>query len=413
MRRARGLLEALEGGLAEVRSHKLRTVLQTLGVILGVGSLVAVQALADAGRRQSLRFFAEVGGLTKIGVVNRPPQEGTATAKELRSKGLTLDDALALRAEVREARFVDPMSWSWQLVRTPDYQEHRDVTGVTPDYAAVYKFWPERGRFITEDDLARAAPVAVLGDTAAKLLFGNANPLGRTVQIGESGFVVVGVMRRKEFFFEGRDDNALEWMNRMTIVPLSAVHARFNGDTDRRIGFVNVVVGKVADIPKASEAIRGLLQRRHGVVDFRVWNRSDRMAEQEERMKVFDITFLVAGLVSLIVGGVVIMNIMLASFQERVREVGVRKALGARPLDIAVQFLVETVLVTVLGSGAGLLAGIALAQGITGLLKMPAEITLRMGVVAVGAAVAVGFVFGLYPAVRAARLVPVEALRYE
>jgi len=144
-----------------------------------------------------------------------------------------------------------------------------------------------------------------------------------------------------------------------------------------------------------------------------VYNRNERLNQAREQGKIFDITFLVTGIVSLLVGGIVIMNIMLASFQERIREVGVRKALGAKGTDIAAQFLVESVLVTGVGGAVGLAFGVALAKGITLLLNRPAIITPSMAVIGVLASVSVGLFFGLYPAVKAARLNPVEALRYE
>jgi putative ABC transport system permease protein len=221
-------------------------------------------------------------------------------------------------------------------------------------------------------------------------------------------------MRRKEFYFGEGNHNALEWMNRLTIVPLTSLYARFTGDTDKKVSFINVVIDKVQNNPKAAEAIKALMYRRHGgVLDFEVFSRSERMKEQEERSKLFDIIFLSAGIVSLLVGGIVIMNIMLASFQERIREVGVRKAIGARGTDIAIQFLVEAILVTSIGGAVGLVMGIGFAQGITLLLGRPTIITFRMALIAVVASVGTGLFFGLYPSLKAARLNPVEALRYE
>src|SRR6185436_8017320 len=165
---------------------------------------------------------------------------------------------------------------------------------------------------------------------------------------------------------------------------------------------------------KAADAIKAVLLRQHGgVQDFEVINREERLKQQEAESAVFDITFMVTGIVSLIVGGIVIMNIMLASLRDRIREVGVRKAIGAKGLDVALQFLVESVLVTSIGGLAGLPLGMAFAGGITALLGQPAVITPRMAIVSVVASVTVGLVFGLYPAIKASRLNPVEALRYE
>jgi len=180
------------------------------------------------------------------------------------------------------------------------------------------------------------------------------------------------------------------------------------------VGFINVVVDRVSNNPKAAEAIKTVLLRRHaGIVDFEVINRAERLQQRVEQNRMFDVVFLVSGIVSLIVGGIVIMNIMLASFQERIREVGIRKAMGARAGDIAVQFLVESILVTSIGGALGLIFGVVFAQVITALLGAPAIITAKMALIGVVASVTVGLFFGLYPAIKASRLNPVEALRYE
>ena len=406
--------ESIADALVEVRMNRGRTLLQTLGVILGVASLVAVQGLTDAGRRQSLKFFSELGGLRKILIVNKPVKARVQTAKTLASNGLTWADVEALRKEVPNATRVDPIAVVPLMVRTPSYLKERDISGLTPDYPSVYNFYPARGRFLIEDDLASMARVVVLGDTAARLYFGNEDPLGKTLFLGDVGFRVVGVMRRKEFFFNEGDRNALEWMNRMTIIPITALYARFTGDPDRKVAYVNVMVDTVKNNRKTAEAIKTVLLRRHGgVQDFEVINREERLRQQESESAVFDITFMVTGIVSLIVGGIVIMNIMLASLRDRIREVGVRKAIGARGIDVALQFLVESVLVTSIGGLAGLPLGMAFAGGITALLGQPAIITPRMALVSVVASVTVGIVFGLYPALKASRLNPVEALRYE
>ena len=407
--------ESIVDGLTDVGTHKLRTFLQTLGVVLGVASLVAVQGLADSGRRETTAFFSEFGGLTKLLVVNkRDKNSGTASAQELASHGLTWDDAKALKAQVRSARLVDPIQYTELMVHYGDYLRSHDIIGVTPDYTSVYKFYPARGRFVTADDLEGQSRIVVLGDSAARSYFGNVDPLGKTLFLGDTGFTVVGIMKRKEFYFGDSNQNAVEWMNRLTIVPLTSIYGRFTGDPLRRVQFINVMVDKVENNPKATEEIKTIVRRRHGgVTDFEVVNRAERLAQQEERGQIFSIIFMGTGIVSLIVGGIVIMNIMLASFQERIREIGIRKALGAGGGEIVIQFLIESVLVTSIGGAAGLGLGIVFARAMSMLLRNPTVITPQMAVIGVVSSVVTGLFFGLYPAFRAARLNPVEALRYE
>lgn len=406
--------ESILDGLADIRSHRVRTFLQTLGVMLGVGSLVAVQGLVDAGRRQAVDFFSEMGGLTKILVVNRPPKEVSLSARQLAATGLTWDDALAIRHEVTHAAQVDPIATTRLNIRYGDHNRTRGIMAATADYQFVYKHFPVEGRFLTEDDIRSQTRVCVLGDTAARWYFGNENPVGKILYIGDVGFLVVGLLEKKEFYFREGDENALEWMNRVTIIPLTSLYSRFTGDTDKKVQYINVVVDKVENNSKVAEDIRGILQRQHGgILDFEVYNRDERLRAAVERNRTFDILFMATGIVALIVGGIVIMNIMLASYQERIREVGIRKSVGAKGSDIAVQFLVESILVTSIGGAVGLFVGMLFAGQITRLIGAPAIITPRMAVVSVVTSVSVGLFFGLYPAMKAARLNPVEALRYE
>ena len=407
------IVESVIDGVVDIKAHKGRTFLQTVGVILGVASVVTVMALVDSGSRRMKDFFSEIGGLRKLLVVNHPLDDLTKTAVQLSNVGLTYQDAVALRS-IEHVTNVDPIASNTMLVTRGDFQEDLDVDGVTPDYQMVYKFYPATGRYISEDDLVSASRVCVLGDSTARRIFGNDDPLGKTVFISGVGVTVIGVMQRKEYFFDDGNRNALEWMNLKIFVPITAMHKRFTGDPDRKVAYINAIVDKPENNAKATKEIQAILARRHrGVVDFEVMDRSVRMAEQQQRNQMLNAVFLAAGATSLLVGGIVIMNILLASFQERVREVGVRKALGAGSLQITIQFLVESVLVTLLGGGLGLLLGFVFTAAVTSLINQPAVITPRMALVGFVTSTAVGLFFGFYPAVKAARLNPVEALRYE
>jgi putative ABC transport system permease protein len=407
------LLESIADGVTDINAHKGRTFLQAVGVILGVASVVTVLALVDSGRRRSLEFMAEVGGLTKVLVANQPVRDTSQTALQLSNTGLRFDDAEALRVLPMVTQ-VDPIAIERLLVRYGDHQKETQVDGVTFDYQYVYKFFPGRGRFISSDDVSKATRVVVLGDSMAREIFGSDDPLGQTIFLGDVGMTVVGVMQRKEYFFDQGTYNALEWMNRKVMIPITTIHKRFTGDPDGRVAYINAMIDKAENIPKAKAEIETILRRRHrGVMDFVVWDRASRLQQQQEQSQQMHIVFLSSGAVSLLVGGVVIMNILLASFQERVREVGVRKALGANPLHITAQFLVESVLVTLLGGAIGIVLGSGFTRAVSSLIDQPAVITPSMAVMGFATSVGVGIFFGFYPAIKAARLSPVQALRYE
>ncbi|MFQ5701298.1 MAG: ABC transporter permease [Acidobacteriota bacterium] len=407
------LIESIADGVVDIRAHKGRTFLQMIGVVLGVASVVTVLALVESGRRQSLEFLAEIGGLRKIVVVNEPSTRLKQTALQRSNVGLTYGDAMTLR-QLDVVTQVDPIATMRQLVVHGAYRKEHHISGVTPDYQMVYKFYPGRGRFLSSDDLANATRVCVLGDTSARRIFGSEDPLGKTVFIGNVGMTVVGVMQRKEYFFNNGSYNALEWMNRRIFVPITSVYRRFTGDHDNRISYLNVIIDSADHTRQAKSEITAVLRRRHrGVRDFTIWDRSSRLERQQQQDRQLHIVFLAAGIVSLLVGGIVIMNILLASFQERVREVGLRKALGATGVHILAQFLVESVLVTLLGGALGVALGFGFTRAVAALIHQPAVITPRMALIGFVTSVSVGIFFGLYPSMKAARLSPVEALRYE
>lgn len=302
-----------------------------------------------------------------------------------------------------------------EIVKTPGFEKALQIAGATFAYAPMYNFWPEEGRFITAEDLSRSAKVVVLGSERREQLFGGRPALGQTVSIGGSSYTVVGVMKKKEFYFNSANDNALDWMNRMVFIPITTMLNRMSGDRrEQKVAYMNVQVRDIKEMDKAMAEVATLLRRnRAGVEDFDIFNRADRMRQMQEQNKIYDVTFMVCGTISLLVGGIVIMNILLASFNERVREVGTRKALGATGLNIMAQFLVESVVVTIFGGVLGVALGGGFARVMSDLIQQPVVLSPGMMITGLSFALVVGVVFGFYPAVKAARLNPIEALRYE
>ncbi|HEX6084012.1 MAG TPA: ABC transporter permease [Thermoanaerobaculia bacterium] len=407
------IFEAIIDGVRDMKDHLGRTLLQLFGIILGAGSIVATFSLSVAGKEASMKFYRMSGGIERIFIGNKQTGQITLDAKALASNGLTYADAVALRREAKEIDLVSPVSENGMTVRYGDVEKNRGIMGVTPAYSPISFHKVGQGRFITDHDLTSAARVVVLGTTRAQEFFGSDNPVGKTLIMNGAGYLVVGVMEEKYFSFDNRR-NALRWMNRGMYIPITTMMTR-NGQPLQQ-GKISFMHARMKDVKRHKEAvaeIERILFRQHGVKDYRVFSRVANLARNESEGKMYDVTFMICGLISLLVGGIVIMNIQLASFNERVREIGTRKAVGATPAQIFFQMLTESVIVSVLGGFLGIFAGKFFTQGIAMLTRNPAAITPSTAMTALIFATGTGLLFGMYPAIRASRLNPIEALRTE
>jgi ABC-type antimicrobial peptide transport system permease subunit len=408
------LLEVLADGFADIRANAGRTALQTLGVILGVASVVATLGLMAGERAQSMKYWAETGGVLKLGVYGRPPDAVRTSARAQASRGLTLDDVEAIRATIPGFDLVEPQIGGRRMVRSVRASREYRVMGVAPAYAIYNELLVDKGRFLVDDDLAAGASVCVIGADRAQEFFGSEEPIGRELRLGDHLFTVVGVLTYREFFWNRADDyNALGWINELIVIPVTAVQARWAGAGSRKIDEIQLRLRSVEDHEESVAALRRLLLARHGAEDFQVWDRQERIQQMNEQGQVYDFTFMGCGAISLIGSIIVVANILLASLAERLREVGIRKALGAKGWHIAVQYLLEGLIVTGIGAGAGLLLGIGFVHAMANLLDQMAVLTPTMVLAAVVSPVVVTLLAGSYPALRAARLDPVVALRYE
>lgn len=407
------IFESILDGIRDIRDHFGRTMLQLIGVILGAGSIVATFSLSVAGKEASMEYYRRTGGVQKIWIWNRPTGKVTLDAKALASNGLTYKDAVALKRDAKEIDLVSPMSTEQMLVRYRSVEKMRDVTGAVPAYAVMNDFHAERGRFISDQDIAGAERIVILGTERAREFFGSENPVGKTITMNGTGYLVVGVMEEKYFSFDQKHNN-MRWMNRMMFIPITTLVTR-KGEplTSGKISAMNVRMKDIKRHKEAVEDVSKILFREHGVKDYEVFSRVAGLHQDEQNGKMYDMTFMICGLISLFVGGIVVMNIQLASFNERVREVGTRKAVGASPAQIFFHFLSESVLVSFLGGVIGLFVGRLFTSGISMLTHNPAIVTAPTIVKALVFAAGTGLVFGMYPALRASRLNPIEALRTE
>jgi len=406
--------EFLREGFVEIREHFGRTVLQTLGVILGVASVVATLGMTASMDARRDQFFRESGGTLLMGVYNQPPAELDMTARQRAKTGLKLEDAAAIRKTVDGFDLVVAEIGRTLIVRAGETEERYRITAIEPEFMQMRELHMGSGRYLTAHDMDTAAAVVVLGSTRARELFGTADPVGKLLNIDGKAYTVVGVTEEMVFYWQESDSyNAHEWLNRLIVVPITSYMKRHLEPGAERIDELNLRLRSPEVHKESRDALEQLLRTRHGIEDFGVWDRKERIDQGQREGRIYNITFLACGIISLLVGGIVITNIMLASYTERMREVGVRKALGATGWQVFVQFLIEAIVVTVLGGAMGLALGIVFTWGIMTVMQMDMTLTPLMVMVAVLSAAVVGFFFGLYPAVRASRLDPVVALRYE
>jgi putative ABC transport system permease protein len=407
------IFESIIDGIRDIKDHFGRTMLQLTGIILGAASIVATFSLSVAGKASSMEYYRVSGGIQKIWIWNKPTGKVTLDAKALASQGLTFSDAVAIRKSCPDIDLVAPVSSEGKIVRYGNVEKPRDVMGITPDYAPMNNVWVDRGRFISDEDIAGAARVCVLGSERAAEFFGSQDPLGKTLTIGGAGYTVVGVMEERYFSFDQKR-NVLRWMNRQMYIPITTFITRKGMSLSRgKVSFMNARMKDVKRHKEATDQIEAVLKREHGVKDYDVLSRVANLKRNESNNKMYDMTFMICGIISLIVGGIVVMNIQLASFNERVREVGTRKAVGASPAQIFFQFLSESVLVSIFGGFMGLFVGRLFTVAITSLIRQPAIITPDVLVKAMLFSAGTGLIFGMYPAIRASRLNPIEALRTE
>ena len=397
-------------------ANKMRSSLTMLGIIIGVAAVVALLSIGEGVQTMvteqiqsagSNLLFVVPGGMTESG------------GFEYRAS-LTYGDAEAMAdpRNVPDAAIVAPVMSGGAQVTYRGEEMGSTVSGVSSDYDVVRNLEVAYGRFLSSQDLDRRSRVAVLGSEAAESLFNESvYPVEQTIKINRIPFRVVGVLEEKGAGMMGSEDNYI-------YVPISTAQTRLfpqqrnlAGEFEVSVVYVQIIADDRMDA--ATEDVNQLLRRRHDISfqgddDFAVINQADLVAIMEEVTGVLTLFLGAIAAISLLVGGIGIMNIMLVSVTERTREIGIRKAVGAKRRDILLQFLVEAMVLSLVGGAVGILLGYGLSQGVSRLSgDLATVVSLQSIVLATTFSMAVGVVFGLYPALRAARLNPIDALRYE
>lgn len=412
-----GLFAArLHDSWTEMRENVGRSVLQSLGVVLGVASVLGGFSISDSQRRRSDELFVRMGGLDKLNVQpSAAVREGSPTALQTANLGLRRADASEGEELDRgTVAGISEQKFATARVRSAWSDQERRVTGIGGDFLALDGYAVEAGREFTSQDLASSAPVVLLGSEAAATFFPTGNAVGQVLRVGDTPVTVVGLLRERVFRFRKSGRNMFRRRNRIVALPAALVAQRFEGDAYQRLDRVTFRIRKLDAMAAFSQNLSGMLKANHRQQDdFRLDDVAARIRKERSQGDVYDLIFLLSGVLSLVGGGIVNVNIQMATLKERVREVGVKMAIGAPGREIFREFMTEAMLLTVAGSLAGLVIGIGFSKVITTAIGIPLFMEPKSFLWAAALASAFGFLFALYPAVKASRLSPMAALRYE
>jgi putative ABC transport system permease protein len=408
------LLAGIRIAIRALRVNKLRSALTMLGIVIGVGAVIAMVAVG-AGAAQRITDQITSIGSNLLMVLPGSAMSGGMRMGHGSTMTLTEDDARAIAVEVPGVMYAGGVMRGQAQIVFGNQNWSTGLQGVTADYAEIRDWEVEQGKFFGQEDVDGFTKVAILGLTVKEALFGDGDPVGQIIRIRKVPFTVIGVMSRKGQTTWGQDQDDT------IIIPLSTAKKRVLGVSQANARFVGVIQVKVesADlIPMVEQQVTDLLRQRHRLQpyqenDFQVRNLSDMFAAQEAASKTMTLLLGAIASVSLLVGGIGIMNIMLVSVTERTREIGLRMAVGARSRDILGQFLIEAITLALIGGILGILFGVGCSKLVAMLANWSTLITPASIAMAFGSAAFIGIFFGYYPARKAAYLDPIEALRYE
>ncbi len=408
------LLASAKIALRALRANTLRTGLAMLGIIIGVGAFIASGAIG-AGAQQRIAEQIRSLGSNLIVILSGSLHSGGIRLGSGTQLSITEDDAAAVAREVPSVLVAAPVIRGAGQIVYGNQNWSTTVQGVTPDYE-VAREWPAvAGKYFGPEDLDGATKVALVGQTVVENLFGGTDPIGQIIRIRNVPFTVTGVLDRKGQSSWGTDQDDI------VLIPLSTAKKKVMGVSQanaRAVSSISVKVRAGEDMRQAETDIRALLRQRHRLQpdqddDFSTRNLEDLLATQERAARVMTNLLYAIAAVSLMVGGIGIMNIMLVSVTERTREIGLRMAIGARGKDILSQFLIEAVILSLIGGVAGVVVGVGSARAVSYLADWSTVIQAGAVPLAFAFASAVGVFFGFYPAWKASRLDPINALRYE
>lgn len=401
--------ESFQMALTSLYANKMRSLLTMLGIIIGVGAVIALVSVGMGVRSNVTSSIASLGSnmlIVSPGSSNRGGTRGGAGSMQT----LKYDDATAIKEKIKNIDYVSPsVSSSYQVVYGNNNWK-TSVQGVTPEFMAIRSLSISNGSFISLNDMNKRSRVAVIGTTVAENLFDQENPVGKNIRINNQPYKVIGLLDSKGQSSMGQDQDD------MIYVPITTAQERMLGIT--YVQSINIQVSEQKYMDQVQAEVETLLRTRHHLVgdkenDFNVRNLTSLMETVSQSTAMLTMLLGAIAGISLLVGGIGIMNIMMVSVTERTREIGIRKALGATFMNIMTQFLIESMVIGVIGGIIGIVFGCAASQIIATVGNFKTVITVTPIVISFVFAVGTGLFFGIYPARKAAKLDPIEALRYE
>ena len=397
--------------ISAISSNKIRSGLTILGIVIGIGSVIAMISVGQGAQQSIQSSIQSIGSNLIIIMPGAPRGVGNAVnAGRGNAQTLTLDDANAIAKETAGIKAIAPEASKRYQVAAKSQNTNTQVVGTVPDYTSVRNLALDTGAFITEQDRKGLSKIAIIGPATRDDLFGaGADPIGQSIRINQVSFKIVGLTKSKGGTGFGNQDD-------MIFVPLETAQ-RYLANSNY-VSTISVQANDQSQMTAIQNQITDLLLRRHKIAnpqlaDFQVMNQSDIVATASSVTGTFTILLSAIAGISLIVGGIGIMNMMLTNVTERTREIGLRKAIGAKSVDISRQFLAEAVTLTFLGGVVGIILGWLISMAIASFAGIATSISTSSIFLAFGVSAAIGIIFGYYPARSAAAMSPIEALRYE
>ena len=402
--------EIIKEGLDQIYVNRMRSFLTVLGIILGVSSLIVMFSLINAGKQRSLRWMSR--WINKITVSYMPPSRMQKEEK-LHSKefGISYYDYLAIKdADIKGIKDLNPTQNTYTTVNTKlDKQETR-VVGATNTYLNDENYELNTGRYFISDDELFAERSVIIGSEIAKNFFKDSNNcVGKFIKISGKNFRVIGVLKAVEGWGK-RKNRWTRWINSVLIIPLNTMMLRLNGN--KRIS-LSYRIDSVDEMTILNEKVKKVLLTRRGVEDFSLENRGQDIQEYQKNQAMWNFILAIIAMISLIVGGIGITNIMLATIKERIREIGLKKAIGATANNIKFQFVIESTILALLGGIVGVILGIGFSTFSQFILGLEGNLNLFIIGISLIFSLLVGFISGLYPAIKAGNIPPIDALRYQ